>query len=369
MKIAIFHELTPLSGARKVVEEYGKILKEKNQVDLYYVDKVEDKSVSGFFNKVYFFKFSQKEWSGRNWRVRIYKDTLELIKLYALHKRIASIIKKNDYDLILINPSKFTQAPFLLRFIEKSVYFCEEPLRIIYDDLFKISENISIPKKLYEKTNRKIRKAIDGNNIHCAGIVLANSEFSKSNIREAYGIETEVCYLGVNTDKFKQLNLKKSQDILFVGDKSNVEGYDLLESTLKLYKEKPSVKYIVRNEHGKGITEKELINEFNKSKIALALSRNEPFGLLPLEAMACGVPVIAVSEGGLKESVLDDRTGYLISRDKVELKEKIDNLLNNDELRNKMGKTGRTHMLSKFTWKISVNHFLDIIENKGYSLN
>lgn len=43
MKIAIFHELQPLGGARKMVEEYGRTLSRKNEVDLYYVDSEKDK--------------------------------------------------------------------------------------------------------------------------------------------------------------------------------------------------------------------------------------------------------------------------------------------------------------------------------------
>jgi glycosyltransferase involved in cell wall biosynthesis len=149
---------------------------------------------------------------------------------------------------------------------------------------------------------------------------------------------------------------------LFVGEKSEVEGYDLLKAVLKMYKKEPAVKYIIRNITGASITEEELVKEINQSKIMLALSRNEPFGLLPIEAMACGVPVIAVSEGGLKESVIDGVTGYLIKRDKSKLKKQIGLLLNNDGLRNKLGKNSRNRVLSKFTWDESVERFLAIIK-------
>jgi glycosyltransferase involved in cell wall biosynthesis len=100
----------------------------------------------------------------------------------------------------------------------------------------------------------------------------------------------------------------------------------------------------------------------------LALSKNEPFGLIPIEAMACGIPVIAVSEGGLSESVLDGTTGYLINRDKLELKQKIKLLLGDESLRIKFGKNSREHVLAKFTWDKSVNRFLKIIKDAGYNL-
>jgi len=363
MKIAFFHELTPLSGARKVVEEYGKILRKDHSIDLFYVDDIEDKKVKKIFNKVYYFKFKFKKYEGNNWKTRLYKDSIELLKLYFLHKKISNIIKGNKYDFIFINPSKFTQAPFLLRFIEKSVYFCEEPLRIVYDNLFEFSKDINSIKKIYEKLNRKVRKFIDKDNIKKANIVLANSQFTKDNINKAYGIKACLCYLGVAPKKFLPLTIKKEYDLLFIGEKNNIEGYDLLEDVIKLYKQAPKVMIVVRDIDGNGISEENLIKEYNKSKIVLTLSKNEPFGLSIIEAMACGVPVIALNEGGFKESVVDNKTGFLIKRNPYDLKAKIDLLLEDDNLRDRLGKAGRNRVLTNFTWKISVSNFLKFIRN------
>lgn len=355
MKIAFFHELTPLSGARKVVDEYAKILSKDNQVDLYYVDDKEDLRVKTIFNNVHFFKFASNQ-------SRAYRDSIELVILFLLHKKIAALIKKNNYDCIFISPSKLTQAPFLLGLVSNAIYFCQEPLRIVYDPLMSIPTGLQTFKKSYELLNRRIRKLIDANNLHDAKIVLCNSEFSRNNIYKAYGVNAKVCYLGVDTEKFAPKKSKKLYDLLFVGEQSEVEGYDLLKEVLRMYKKEPSVQYITRGKSGESITEEELVNEINKSKIVLALSRNEPFGLLPIEAMSCGVPVIAVSEGGLKESVINGVTGYLIKRNKSELKEQIDFLLNNENLRNKLGKNSRERVLSKFTWEESVERFLAIIK-------
>lgn len=356
MKIAIFHELTTLSGARKVVYEYGKILKADHVVDLYYVDEKTDQNVDQTFSNVHFFQFKSS-------RVRIYRDSLELLKLFFLHKRIAKIINNNHYDLVFINPSRYSQAPFLLRFVKKSVYFCQEPLRIVYDPLMKISPRLKLQNKIYEIVNRKIRKIIDQGNIRKANLVLANSEFSRDNIYNAYGINAKVCYLGVDTDKFYHMNVKKIYDLLFIGDKSSVEGYDLLDAALNLYKKRLSVEYVIRNEYGESIGEDDLVKKINQSKIVLALSQNEPFGLIPVEAMSCGVAVIAVSEGGLRESVVDGVTGFLVKREKLELKEKIELLLKNDSLRNKLGKNSRERILAKFTWEDSVGNFLNLVSN------
>jgi hypothetical protein len=210
MRIAVFHELTPLSGARKVVEEYGKILGRGHKVDLYYIDDKKDENVLEIFNKVHFFKFRYNS-------SRIYRDSIELARLFFLHRKIARIIENNQYDIVFVNPSKYTQAPFLLRFINHSVYFCQEPLRLVYDPLMKIPPKLNLLKKGYEVANRSIRKTIDKDNIRCAKIVITNSEFSKDNIKSAYGIDAKVCYLGVDAQKFYPENVIKSYDLLFIG--------------------------------------------------------------------------------------------------------------------------------------------------------
>ena len=95
----------------------------------------------------------------------------------------------------------------------------------------------------------------------------------------------------------------------------------------------------------------------------ISLNRNEPFGLIPLEAMACGIPVVAVNEGGYKESIINGETGYLIDRSFETLKDSVSRLLNNDELRIAMGQNARKHVEKKWTWDKSIERFLSIIKN------
>lgn len=77
----------------------------------------------------------------------------------------------------------------------------------------------------------------------------------------------------------------------------------------------------------------------------------EPFGITPLEAMACGTPVIGSNVGGVKYSVADGETGLLVPADDPEaLAEKICELVNNDDLRNRMGKNAIKRVNEHFTW-------------------
>ncbi len=359
MKIAFFHELH-YGGAKRVVDEYGKQLKKNNKVDLYYVDEVNDKEIKQSFNNTFYYKFTPKIWKGGNWRIKLYKDNIELIKLAALHKKIAKKIDSKKYDFVFVHPSKFTQAPFILKYLKTlKVYYCAEPLRMVYEKKFKISKDLLLFKKIYEKINRAIRKKIDKENILKADHILTNSYFTRNNIKNAYGIDSIVCYLGVDEKKFHIINLIKEYDLLFIGGSSISKGADLLGKIINQFNKEIKVKVLGLNDEY--ISDTELVNEYNRAKILLSLGRDEPFGLTILEAMSCGIAVVAVNEGGFTESVVNGRTGYLSNRDPAELKKKIDLLLGNDILRRKMGKTGRRFIEKKFTWEISINNFIEII--------
>jgi glycosyltransferase involved in cell wall biosynthesis len=78
----------------------------------------------------------------------------------------------------------------------------------------------------------------------------------------------------------------------------------------------------------------------------------EPFGITPLEAMACGIPVIGSDTGGIKYSVANGRTGFLVPpKDFTALATKIGHLIKDPGLRLSMGKRGLRRVHSLFTWE------------------
>ena len=78
----------------------------------------------------------------------------------------------------------------------------------------------------------------------------------------------------------------------------------------------------------------------------------EPFGITPLEAMACGTPVIGSNVGGIKHSVLDGVTGFLVPpHDPFTLAKKTEHLLKNPHLISAMKKNAVEHVKKNFTWK------------------
>src|SRR5207247_872477 len=81
---------------------------------------------------------------------------------------------------------------------------------------------------------------------------------------------------------------------------------------------------------------------YNAADVCVVPSYYESFGMVALEAMACGVPVIASRVGGLKETVQDGRTGYLIPwRCPEPFAERLDLLLTNETLRRSLGEEAR----------------------------
>jgi hypothetical protein len=76
----------------------------------------------------------------------------------------------------------------------------------------------------------------------------------------------------------------------------------------------------------------------------------EPFGLVPLEAMACAKPVIVTRSGGLIESVVDGVTGFLIPKEEAELlSDRLAVLLSHPDLAQRMGQAGRHHVEEHFS--------------------
>jgi glycosyltransferase involved in cell wall biosynthesis len=77
----------------------------------------------------------------------------------------------------------------------------------------------------------------------------------------------------------------------------------------------------------------------------------EPFGIVPLEAMACGVPVVASAVGGLIDTVVHRKTGlHVRPRDATAIVAALTELLEDHALRHALGVAGRERVRSRYTW-------------------
>ena len=77
----------------------------------------------------------------------------------------------------------------------------------------------------------------------------------------------------------------------------------------------------------------------------------EPFGITPVEAMACGVPVIGARVGGVQYSVEDGRTGFLVEAKNADaLARRLAHVFSNPSIPRLLGKRARRRAWERFTW-------------------
>jgi glycosyltransferase involved in cell wall biosynthesis len=90
---------------------------------------------------------------------------------------------------------------------------------------------------------------------------------------------------------------------------------------------------------------------YSAGDVAVTTPHYEPFGLTPLEAMACGRPVIGSAVGGIPYTIADGETGFLVPpRDPEALAACLQRLLAQPELRARMGRAARARVERDFTW-------------------
>jgi glycosyltransferase involved in cell wall biosynthesis len=95
---------------------------------------------------------------------------------------------------------------------------------------------------------------------------------------------------------------------------------------------------------------------------------NEPLGLVIIEAMAAKTPVVSTRSGGISSLVKDGYNGYLVKmRNSAEIASRVNELLANEALCEKMGERSYELVLKKFTWDKLADQFLQIYKKYSYS--
>ena len=111
-----------------------------------------------------------------------------------------------------------------------------------------------------------------------------------------------------------------------------------------------------------GLSYEELAACYAHCEIFALPSKGEGFGLVYLEAMACGKPVIGGAHGGAPEVIEDGKTGYLVQHgDAVQLATAIETLLADPDLRKEMGRRGKQRAENQFRFSAFAKSFRKIL--------
>ena len=200
--------------------------------------------------------------------------------------------------------------------------------------------------------------------------ILVNSFFSRESVLRAYGLETSVCYLGVDTNRFRDLGLKRERLAIGIGAILPPKAIErAIEAVAVLGDDRPRLLWIgnvceddyrrrlerLATRHGVDlelkidVPDNELIEGLNRASVMLYTPRLEPFGYAPLEAAACGLPVVGVREGGVRETVNHERTGYLADVSPQSLAAALAKILSDPDLGRRLGTNGRRWVTEKWT--------------------
>ncbi|MHC6594985.1 glycosyltransferase [Arthrobacter sp. C152] len=100
------------------------------------------------------------------------------------------------------------------------------------------------------------------------------------------------------------------------------------------------------------VSRSEMPGIFRSADAVVCAPWYEPFGIVPLEAMACGVPVVAAAVGGLRDTVVDHATGlHVPPRDPEAIGSALALLLENPDLRARLGQAGERRARTRYSWE------------------
>ncbi|MBT9169714.1 MAG: GDP-mannose-dependent alpha-(1-6)-phosphatidylinositol monomannoside mannosyltransferase [Actinobacteria bacterium] len=305
---------------------------------------------------------------------------ISLADLEETQKRLASLINQSKYDVVFVEQDKYTMSPFILKYLDKPhVYYCQQPMRSSQAVLTQLSKSVDTVDSLVKKMGRRYitprLERIDKENASFAKVILTNSYFSREAILTVYGMNSFVSYLGVDTEIFRPLKMECDPFVLSVGSITPAKGFDFIIEALSLVRKEIRPRFVivgnvvwepwkthletlaaqreVKLEINALIDDLELVKLYNRAKLVVYAPYLEPFGLVPLEAMACGTPVVAVKEGGVRESVVHNDSGILTERDEREFAEAINQLLLDENERQSMAQRGMEFIQSVWTLRHS----------------
>src|ERR1035437_3862248 len=242
----------------------------------------------------------------------------------------------SKYDLVISSASWYIAKGFKKpsdKFIE--ICYCHTPPRWLYGYNTSINFQKYWPIRVYALIIGHFLRLYDFKQAQKVDYFIANSKEVSTRIKKFYRRDSTVIYPPVSLPKAQ--NTRKGDYYFIVSRIVGAKGLELaVEAAIKSgFKLKiagsPAGYYfehdkLIKKAEGHDperksnsgkveflgqVTDKELAKLYKGAKAFLALSKDEDFGITPVESMLCGTPVIAFNGGGYKETVIDGKTGVL----------------------------------------------------------
>ncbi len=309
------------------------------------------------------------------------RAVVDLVQAMEVHcRQCAAEINRGRFDVVFANSCRFLCVPPLARFVAApSVIYLAEPFRALYEAMPRLpwaalpwpASPAALLKDAVKVQGLRVQVREEARNAAAFDRILTNSFFSRESILRAYGLEARVCYLGVDTDLFVDQGQPRQDFVVgisAIAPEKNIE--QVIEGLALLPPPRPRLVWVghiaapryfaalkqmasargVQFEPRLKVTDEELVGILNRAAMMVHTPRLEPFGLAPLEANACATPVVAVAEGGLRETIVDGVNGLLVDHS-LALPSAIERLLGDVSYARQLGQQGAA--LVRERWSLS----------------
>ena len=326
-------------------------------------------------------------------------DQLRLAKALDEHcQRCAEEINREDFDILFANSSVIHAVSSIGRYVKtKKVLYLQEPNRWLYEAGEGGLPWIAIPAAsrtwmqprytrrflfdLIRTQQLRILARDERFNASAFDLILVNSYFSREGLLRVYGLDSRVCYLGVDTKLFVNHRYPRENFVVSVGALGQHKNVELaIKAVSKIAAPRPRLVWIanvvedwyyekmrslaeshrVTFEARASINDNQLVDILNRATAMVYAPRLEPFGLAPLEANACGLPVVAVAEGGVRETIIDGVNGFLVQHEPQMMAHAIQRLAHDKDLAAQLSKNASKIIQEKW----SVNSAVERLERQ-----
>jgi glycosyltransferase involved in cell wall biosynthesis len=392
MKIAVWHNLPSGGGKRALYYHVRGLTGRGHKLACWSLDTADQSYLPlSEFAPERIISSEFKERSGRRFSGRWtpgYSEALYRLRAFDdACQRCAREIEAGDFDLLFANSALYYYVPYIMRHLRmKKVLYLQEPSRFMYEARPVLPWVSSAPEDLEQADLFQPRRFMtdypnlqtlrlqakqEWLNAQACDRILVNSYFSRESVLRAYGVDAKVCYLGVDTTLFRNLGLERERFIVGLGSFDAIKDIDLAVKAVALLPEpRPPLVWIAnsgneayQNTIGElarslgvelrlqlAVSDAELVASLNKAALLLCTSRLEPFGFAPLEANACGLPVVGVAEGGIREIIQNGVNGLLVDPEAESIARAADQLLQNPALARQMGEQAAVNV--QRTWDV-----------------